>query len=88
MGSILFVLLMVMMVGGFIRLFLPFSPVAETVYACFGAMLFSGFIVYDTAQLLHKMHPHEYVAAAISLYLDIINLFIYILEIFGKRRGD
>jgi len=85
MGGILFVCLMVLIVGGFLRLFFPFTPFIATVWACFGALVFSCFIVYDTSLILHKFTPDMYVVAALTLYLDIINLFIYILQIFGRR---
>jgi protein lifeguard len=45
------------------------------VYGCVAALVFSGFIIYDTDNLIKR----GYVSAAIELYLDIINLFIAIL---------
>jgi len=35
----------------------------------------------------HKfaISPEEYIFAAIALYLDIINIFLYILRILGKK---
>lgn len=62
------------------------------VYAGFGAMLFSFYIVYDTQLIIGgKHHKHQfsvddYAMAAINLYLDIINLFIFLLQLFGDRR--
>jgi len=85
MGGVLFVLLMVFVFGGFMRLFLPSTPFLDTVWAALGALLFSAYIVYDTFLLINKLRPEDYIVAALSLYLDIINLFIYILELIGKR---
>jgi len=57
-----------------------------------GALLFSFYIVYDTQLIVggdHKKYQFEvddYCMAAISLYLDIINLFLYLLELFGDRN--
>ena len=31
----------------------------------------------------YELTPEEYIFAALSLYLDIINLFLYILELIG-----
>jgi FtsH-binding integral membrane protein len=61
------------------------------VYALAGALVMSMYIVYDTQLMIGNGHKYsfqedEYVFAAISLYLDIINLFIYILELIGKRE--
>lgn len=60
-------------------------------YAAMGALLFSAYIVYDTQLIIGGKHKHrfsidDYALAAISLYMDIIQLFLYLLRIFGKRR--
>ncbi|KAJ7411446.1 Protein lifeguard 4 [Pitangus sulphuratus] len=60
----------------------------ELVFAAAGALLFCGFIIYDTHLLMHKLSPEEYILAAINLYLDIINLFLHLLrllETFNKK---
>ena len=38
--------------------------------------------------LQYSLDPEEYVFAALNLYLDIINLFMYILMIIGAARSD
>jgi FtsH-binding integral membrane protein len=48
-----------------------------------GAIVFSGFIVYDTGNLIKRFSYDEYISAAINLYLDIINLFLALLNIFN-----
>ncbi|OWK17080.1 hypothetical protein Celaphus_00011631, partial [Cervus elaphus hippelaphus] len=53
----------------------------ELVLAAGGAILFCGFIIYDTHSLMHRLSPEEYVLAAINLYLDIINLFLHLLRV-------
>lgn len=60
----------------------------HTGYTCafFGAVLFSGFIVYDTHQIMTRMGCDDYVIACIELYLDIINLFLQILDLLGNSR--
>ena len=35
--------------------------------------------IYDTNQIINNMGVDDYIIAAIELYLDIINLFMYIL---------
>ena len=36
----------------------------------------------------YSISPEEYIFAALNLYLDIINLFLYILMIVGASRSD
>lgn len=51
-----------------------------------GAVLFSLYIIYDVSMIMKKVSPEEYILAAATLYLDIINLFIKLLELFGERK--
>jgi len=85
MGGFLFIGLIVLLMGGFLRLLFPSSPAVETVYAALGALLFSLYIMYDTFLIIHELTPDDYILAALKLYLDVINLFLFILQLFGRR---
>jgi len=50
-------------------------------YSLAGAVIFSLYIVFDTWLITQKFGPDDYIIAAISLYLDIINLFLFILSL-------
>lgn len=54
------------------------------VYALLGCIIFSGYILFDTWLIMDKLSPHEHVLAAIMLYLDIINLFLYLLQLLAS----
>ncbi|XP_075869097.1 protein lifeguard 1 [Nelusetta ayraudi] len=62
------------------------------VYACLGTLLFSLYIVFDTQLILGGKHrkyqvsPEEYVFAALNLYLDIVSLFLLLLQLIGLAR--
>uniref|UniRef100_A0A8D0CD43 Transmembrane BAX inhibitor motif containing 4 n=1 Tax=Salvator merianae TaxID=96440 RepID=A0A8D0CD43_SALMN len=86
-GAGLFAFLWILLLSSFLRLFF-YSEVVELVFAAAGALLFCGFIIYDTHLLMRKLSPEEYILAAINLYLDIINLFLHLLrllEAFNKK---
>lgn len=90
MSGALFCLLICLLFFGIFALIWP-SDVMSIALACFGALLFSLYIVYDTQILIGGNHkysisPEEYVFAALNLYLDIINLFLYILRIVGFAK--
>ncbi|KAM7328355.1 protein lifeguard 4 [Alexandromys fortis] len=78
-GAGLFAVLWILCLAGFLKVFFH-SEVVELVLASLGALLFCGFIIFDTHVLMYKLSPEEYVLAAISLYLDIINLFLHLLR--------
>ncbi|KAL3817730.1 hypothetical protein ACHAXA_002490 [Cyclostephanos tholiformis] len=54
------------------------------VYALLGCIVFSGYVLFDTWLIMDKLSPHEHVLAAIMLYLDIINLFLYLLQLLTR----
>lgn len=56
------------------------------VYALLGCIVFSGYILFDTWLIMDRLSPHEYILAAISLYLDIINLFLMILRLLAESE--
>lgn len=62
------------------------------VYACLGTLLFSVYLVFDTQLILGGKHrkyevsPEEYVFAALNLYLDIVTLFLLLLQLIGLCR--
>lgn len=92
-GGMLFVALLVLVCFSFLAIFLRGNRIYELLYASFGALLFSLYLVYDTQLLIGGHHkysisPEEYIFAALNLYLDIVNLFIYILQIIAASRGD
>jgi len=74
----------------FIPLF-PNTSVTRTLYASIGAGFMCFFIVHDTQLMIGGKHKYsisvdEHVFAALNLYLDIINLFLYILQLLGNGR--
>lgn len=50
-----------------------------------GAMLFSGFVLYDTSRILHHYPTTAHVAAAAVLFVDVVLLFKYILMLLMHR---
>lgn len=84
MGMYLFVCLIGMMFWGFMISILGYQ--APYLYSLIGALLFCGYIVYDTWKISRKYSYDDYIPAAIDLYLDIINLFLYILQLLTPRK--
>ncbi|MFA6992179.1 MAG: Bax inhibitor-1/YccA family protein [Candidatus Gracilibacteria bacterium] len=76
----LFMALIGMIIVGIIGIFVPWGNGFEMVYAGIGVILFSGYTMYDFQKLRH--YPEDrYIDAALNLYLDIFNLFLYILRL-------
>lgn len=68
--------------------FFPYNSTVELLYSGLAAVIFSGYILVDTQLIMRHYHVEEEIAAAISLYLDIINLFLAILRILNSQQNN
>jgi len=62
-----------------------FGVGSRYLYGMAGSVIFSLYIVYDTWRLCNVYGPDDYILATIDLYLDIINLFMMLLQMFNSR---
>ena len=95
MGSFLIMGLFGLIIAGIINMFMKSSGM-EMAISIIGIIIFMGLTAYDTAkikQLSMTVNGADdsaltkiAVIGALQLYLDFINLFIYLLRLFGKRR--
>lgn len=49
--------------------------------------LMSGYILYDTSNVLHHYHTSQHVAAALTLFADVALMFWYILQLLISLSG-
>ena len=87
-GGFLTVGLWVLIATSLLNLF--FHSAGATLWlAGVGTLLFSGLLVFDTWRLRHMYGPNDYVLAAVNIYLDLLNLFLFILRLLmgGNRRN-
>jgi FtsH-binding integral membrane protein len=83
----LFGALWFLIIFGFMASFFR-SSTTELIYSGAAALIFSGYILVDTQLIMRHYHVEEEIAAAISLYLDIINLFLAILRILNSQNNN
>jgi len=81
MGKMLMIAVIILIVGSISNIFIG-SPILQLGIAMIGALVFSAFILYDTQQII-KGGFSTPIEAAIALYLDFLNLFISLLQIFA-----
>ena len=96
LGSFLRMGLFGLIIAMLINIFVG-STMAETVISVMGIIIFMGLTAYDTAKIKELaegagMSGDEAVGkiaviGALALYLDFINLFLYLIRLFGKRRN-
>ena len=86
MGKFLFIALIVLIVASLINIFVGSSMLSLAVSGA-GALIFSAYILYDTQNIIRGAYDSP-VLAAVSLYLDILNLFISLLHILGALNSN
>lgn len=94
MGSFMFMGLIGIIVASVVNIFLASSALHFAI-SLIGVVVFAGLTAWDT-QKLKEMYEVQYqgddiatkgaVMGALTLYLDFINLFLFLLRLFGNRR--
>jgi FtsH-binding integral membrane protein len=64
------------------------SAAGYTWIAAIGVLLFSGLLVFDTWRMRNLYGPDDYVIAAVSIYLDLLNMFLFILSLLSGGRKN
>jgi FtsH-binding integral membrane protein len=87
MRGFLMAALLGMIVVSLIGIFVPWGNTFEMVFSGLGVILFSGYAMYDFQRIKNQQYAHP-IDAALNLYLDIFNLFIYILRLLNATRRN
>ncbi len=86
-GKPLFITLIVVIVASLVNYFILQSPIMNIVVTAGILLLFGIFTIYDTQNIANGAYDSE-VDAAVSLYLDFLNMFTAILQLLGIFGGD
>ncbi|MDN3610092.1 Bax inhibitor-1/YccA family protein [Vibrio ostreicida] len=78
--------LVIVIVAAIINIFVG-STLGQLAISSMSALVFSGFILYDTSRIV-RGEETNYVSATISMYLNILNLFTSLLSILGIMNDD
>lgn len=70
-----------------LNMFFP-SAIGSLWIAAGTVLVFSGLLVFDTWRIMRsgQYGPDDYVPAALSIYLDLLNLFLGMMRLLGGRR--
>ena len=95
LGRILFMALIGLIIATLVNVFLIKSGGFSLIVSYVGVLIFVGLTAYDTQKIKNMLVEADDVSAeaqkialmgALALYLDFINLFLYLLRIFGSSR--
>ena len=90
MGQMMFVGLIAIVIASIINIFIG-STVIQMVISAIAIIVFLGLTAYDTQRIREMVSVggdtgKQEVMGALTLYLDFINLFIHLLQLFGNRK--
>ena len=84
-GKPLLVSLVAIIVLSLLNYFFFKSTVLDIAISAFSALIFSMYIIYDTKNIINGTYTSP-IMAAVDMYLNIYNLFLSLLRIFGASR--
>lgn len=92
MGSLAFMALIGLIIAQVVNMFLH-STGLDLAISYIGVLVFVGLTAYDVQKIkeigqISNYHPNLAISGALALYLDFINLFLFLLRILGNRRND
>lgn len=77
--------LIIVILGGLLNVLFVGSLGLGFALACATLLLFAGFVLYDTSNIIRRYPTNEYVSGALALYLDALNIFLALLRILNRR---
>lgn len=92
LGNILFMALIGLVIATVVNVFMK-SAMFDLILSYIGVIIFVGLTAWDSQKIKHMMMVQQdadesaqklALIGALSLYLDFINLFLYLLRIFGR----
>ncbi len=89
MGQFMFIGLIAIVIASIVNIFIG-STVMATVISALAIIIFLGLTAYDTQRIREAVSvdtdPAVEVTGALTLYMDFINLFLNLLQLFGDRK--
>ena len=89
MGKFMIVGLIAIIIASIVNIFIG-STVMQMVISALAIIIFLGLTAYDTQRIREELSvdttPAAEVSGALTLYMDFINLFINLLQLFGDRK--
>jgi FtsH-binding integral membrane protein len=86
--GIVIVILVAMLMLGIFSIFI-YSPFLTNLYCTLGVICFGIYLVIDTQLIIGgkrlELSLDDYVVGALILYIDIIQIFLYILQLLSKK---
>jgi FtsH-binding integral membrane protein len=87
-GGILYCSLLTLIVTSIVFIFFPPSNLVYIVYNAVGIVIFIGYVLFDTSEIIHTYEENEYFIASMNIYLDLLNLLLKFMAVIDWLRGE
>jgi FtsH-binding integral membrane protein len=96
MGSFLMMGVIGLLIASIVNIFMA-SSALQFAISCLGVLIFAGLTAYDTQKIKEMYVYGDYdteaagkasIFGALTLYLDFINMFQFLLQLFGMRSSN
>lgn len=88
-GKFLFVGLVAIVIASIVNIFIG-STITQMVISALAVLIFTGLTAYDTQKIremiMYEDQDNVEVIGALTLYLDFINIFLSLLQLFGDKK--
>lgn len=74
---------------GILNIFFRFGDMFQILYSFVGVILFGLFITYDTKTMIERLQNNvfpDYLSECVSLFLDIMNVFIHFVKLLSQFK--
>ncbi|WEG12763.1 Bax inhibitor-1/YccA family protein [Pullulanibacillus sp. KACC 23026] len=89
LGGFLFVSVIALIGLQILNMFIPANGTAQLILSGFGILVFVGYTLYDFSRITrYGFTDSEIPFIVIAIYLDFVNLFLYILQFLGVSNRD
>lgn len=85
-GGFLFGATLMLIVAMIVGMFFP-TPFLHVALSAVTALLFMAWMLHDVSSIIHGQET-SYITAALSIYLDVLNIFVSLLRLVGLIPGD
>ena len=63
------------------QIFIPLGKISVMIYSGLALLIFCGYLVHDTDNMIKRYSYDDYIFAAVALYPDVINIFVNLLNL-------
>jgi len=90
-GSLMFILIGILLMFSIFTMFTQ-NKTIHVIYCCLGVLVYSLYLVYDTQLLLgtkqNSLDYDDYIIGALMLYVDIISIFLDLLQLLNSSQNN